>query len=175
MPNLSPWRTDYPTCLSNGLRGLWSWKNGNSHHPKVHLFQSFLLFFRASSATGGIDDNIYIFPQNHLLCNLKTSLEIGKKHRQKPPFVMLNHRKPPSLYLKKGVRDFPMAWSRRAAVFNPAGWWRIEEEIEVKRSRSQDLERGRGCDHFFDAGWYEKRLKLTRFLKKSKSAPLAAQ
>ena len=47
-----------------------------------------------------------------------------------------------------------LTWSRRAAVAinhpeNRAGWWRIEEEIEVKRSRSQDLKRGRGCDQFF--------------------------
>ena len=61
--------------------------------------------------------------------------------------------------LKKNDGTFPwpdtmrpifLTWSRPAAVaINHAGWWRIEEEIEVKRSRSQDLERGRGCHQFF--------------------------
>lgn len=82
---------------------------------------------------------------------------------QTPSSVMLNHLKPPSFYWKKDDGTFPwpdtmrpifLTWSRRAAVAindpeNRAGWWRIEEEIEVKRSRSQDLERGRGCDQFF--------------------------
>ena len=78
------------------------------------------------------------------------------------------------------MRPIFLTWSRRAVVAindpeNRAGWWRIEEEIEVKRSRSQDLERGRGCDQFFSTlspghvGEAKKRLKLTRFWQHKKN------
>lgn len=119
----------------------------------------------------------------------KLHLKLATYHKnpwdKNPPFVMLNHLKPQSL-LKKTMGlshgltpwdPFFWAWSDRAAAVainhpeNRAGWWRIEEEIEVKRSRSQDLERGRRCDPFFfdsesgPRGWYKKQLKLTRFFR----------
>ena len=156
------------------------------------------LCFFFSCATGGIDDDIYIFPQNYLLCHLKTPIWnwqlLTKTPLTNTPFRHAKSPKASFFLLNKKCRDFPHGltpwdpffWARsdRAAVAinepeNRAGWWRIEEEIEVKRSRSQDLERGRGCDQFFDSesrprGWYKKRLKLTRFFRIKKSL-LAAQ
>ena len=125
------------------------------------------LCFFFPCATGGIDDDIYIFPQNYLLCHLKTPIWnwqlLTKTPLTNTPFRHAKSPKASFFLLNKKCRDFPHGltpwdpffWARsdRAAVAinepeNRAGWWRIEEEIEVKRSRSQDLERGRGCDQF---------------------------
>ena len=75
---------------------LRKWQFPSPKGPFVPIF--FKDFFGASCATGGIDDNIYIFPQNYLLCLLKTSFETANLLQeplwQTPPF---RHAKSPTV------------------------------------------------------------------------------